>query len=63
MCNYQQRSQGMGRNRKTFTLSKYQNVSPETDPENTQPADLADKYFMTQFKYGQGAKEYQENNI
>lgn len=45
------------------TLSKYQNVSPETDPENAQPADLADKHFKTYFKYGQGAKEYQENNI
>lgn len=28
------------------TLSKYQNVSPETDPENTQPTDLADKYIF-----------------
>ena len=46
-----------------MTLSKYQNISPETDPENTQPAELADKHFKTYFKYEQGVKKYQENNI
>lgn len=46
-----------------MTLSKYQNISPETDPENTQPAEFADKHFKTYFKYEQGVKKYQENNI
>ena len=46
-----------------MTLSKYQNISPETDPENTHPAELADKHFKTYFKYEQGVKKYQENNI
>lgn len=32
-----------------MTLSKYPNISPETNPENTQPADLADKHFKTYF--------------
>lgn len=46
-----------------MTLSKYQNISPETDPENTQPAEFEDKHFKTYFKYEQGVKKSQENNI